>query len=102
VIFQVRSAEMMKLFLLHGGDMHKLGPAYCPHPFTLLSNYTSLIRDIAADTIERRDLVKLIELLIEEGADVNAVDRVGDTPFMNCAKSGDVKLCKFLVERGAD
>jgi hypothetical protein len=50
--------------------------------------------------------VKLAKFLIEEGADVNAIDQLGDTPcgtpFINCARSGDVKLCKFLVEWGAD
>jgi hypothetical protein len=102
LIFFVKSVQMMKLFLRYGGDMHKVCPAYYPHPFTLLLNYTALLRDKAVDSIERREMAKLVEFLIEEGADVNAVDRVGDTPFMNCVKSGDVKLCKFLVEKGAD
>jgi ankyrin repeat protein len=102
LIFVVKSVEMMKLFLRYGGDMHKRGPPHFPHPITLLLNCTALLRDKAVDSVERRDLVKLIEFLIEEGADVNAVDEFGSTPFMDCARNGETGLCEFLVERGAD
>jgi ankyrin repeat protein len=47
-------------------------------------------------------LVKLIEFLIEEGADINAVDEFESSPFRNCARNGEAGLCKFLVDRGAD
>jgi ankyrin repeat protein len=73
-----------------------------PHPCTLLLNCTVGLIEYGVDSIERRDLVKVIEFLIGEGANLNAFDQFGDTPFMNCAKGGDVRLCKFLVERGAD
>jgi ankyrin repeat protein len=51
---------------------------------------------------ERKQLVKIIKFLIEEGAGVNEANKEGTTPFMNCAKSGEKKLCKFLVDRGVD
>jgi ankyrin repeat protein len=102
LIFEVNSIKMLKLFLRNGGDMDKRGPPHYPHPTTLLLNCTAVLRKRAADSIERRELVKLIEFQIEEGANINAVDEFGITPFMNCARNGETGLCKFLVERGAD
>jgi hypothetical protein len=101
-IFYVKSVDMMMLFIRYGGDMYKHGPPLYPTPITLLFHFTSLLHDHTADSIERRDLVKLAEFLIEEGADVNAVDELGSSSFWNCAGSGETGLCKFLVERGAD
>jgi hypothetical protein len=102
LIFYVSSVKMMLLFLRYDGDMHKLGPPHYPHPFTLLLNSTASLDDHATDSIERSELVKLVEFLIEEGAEVNAVEENGNTPFINCASDGETELCKFLVERGAD
>jgi hypothetical protein len=70
LIFYVMSVKMMKMFLRYGGDMHKLGPPLYPNPRTLLFRCTASLRNY----IEKRELVKLIKFLIEEGADVNAVD----------------------------
>jgi hypothetical protein len=64
---------MIRLFIRHGGDMYKLGPPLYPNPRTLLFSCTASLRDYI-DSIEKRDLVNLIKFLIEEGADVNAVD----------------------------
>jgi ankyrin repeat protein len=102
LIFGARSVEMMKLFLRYGGDIHKHGPPLHPHPFTLLLTCTGGLIEYGVDSIERRDLVMLIEFLIEEGSDVKAVDSLGFTPFWNCARDSETGLCKFLVERGAD
>jgi hypothetical protein len=101
LIFWATSVEMVKLFLRYDGDMHKLGPPFAPNPISLLFSCTAYLRKHAADSIERRDLVKLIKFLIEEGADVNAVDCLGFTPFINCATGGESELCKMLVDRGA-
>jgi ankyrin repeat protein len=102
LIFYVTSVKMMKLFLHYGGDMHKLGPPNYPHPISLLLSCTASLKQYGVDSSKRRELVKLIELLIEEGADINAVDEEGFTPFINCARNSETGLCKFLVERGAD
>jgi ankyrin repeat protein len=102
LIFEVKSVKMMKLFLRYGGDMHKLGRPLHPHPITLMLDSTSSLHNYTADSKDRSDLVKLIEFLIEEGGDFNAVDEFGSTPFINCARNGETGLCKFLVERGAN
>jgi hypothetical protein len=102
LIFSVRNVKMSKLFLRYGGDIHKLGPPLHPTPYTLLLNCTTNLQNYGVVSIERRDLVKLIEFLIEEGADVNDVDELGTTSFMNCIMNGEAGLCKLLVGRGAD
>jgi hypothetical protein len=102
LIFYVRSVKMMLLFLRYDGDMHKLGPSFAPRPISMLVNYTANLPNYAADSSERRELVKLIKFLILQGADVNAVDELGSSSFWNCARSSETGLCKFLVERGAD
>jgi ankyrin repeat protein len=101
LIFQVRNVEMMKQFLRYGGNMHQIGPPLHPHQHSLLLNYTAAFSQYI-DSIEKRELVKLIKLLIEEGAELNAVDKLGATPFMNCAIGGEKELCKFLVAQGAN
>jgi ankyrin repeat protein len=79
---------MIKLFLRYGGDIHKLGPPHYLHPSTLLLSCTASLRNFI-DSFKKRELVKLIKFLIEEGADVDAVDCLGFTPFMNCAIGGE-------------
>jgi hypothetical protein len=97
LIFGVKSVEMIKLLLQHGGDIHKLGPPLYPHPRTLLYECSLRLKD-------RKDIksVKLIEFLIEEGADVIMKDELGLTAFWNCIIYGELGLCILLVERGAD
>jgi hypothetical protein len=99
-IFWVKSVKMIKLFLRYGGDIHKIGPPLHPHPITLMLENTAFLLNLAVDSIERRDMVKLIEFLIQEGADVNAVDELGTTSFWNCARNCEMGLCNLLVERG--
>src|SRR5205085_12047373 len=41
-------------------------------------------------------------LLIEAGADVNAVDATGMTPLMHAVTGGNLRVVRFLLEQGAD
>lgn len=45
---------------------------------------------------------KLVKLLIEKGADVNAQDYAGWTALHNAAQAGNVEMMKLLLENGAD
>jgi ankyrin repeat protein len=97
LILRVKSVEMIKLLLQHGGDIHKLGPPLYPHPRTLLYECSLRLKDR-----NDRKSVKLIEFLIEEGSDVLLKDELGLTAFWNCIIYGEMGLCILLVERGAD
>jgi ankyrin repeat protein len=44
----------------------------------------------------------VIEVLLDAGADVNAVQHAGYTPLLEAAQSGDSELVELLLERGAD
>lgn len=45
---------------------------------------------------------KIIELLLEYGADINAVELSGDTPLTYIIKNRDLDLFQNLIDRGAD
>jgi ankyrin repeat protein len=45
---------------------------------------------------------KAVELLIQEGANLNARDRLGDTALMNAALKGHIEIVELLISKGAD
>ncbi|KAJ1449141.1 hypothetical protein M885DRAFT_536810 [Pelagophyceae sp. CCMP2097] len=48
------------------------------------------------------DFFECAEYLVNEGADVDALDkRAGETPLHRGARNGHVRVCRFLVDRGA-
>src|SRR5512134_2345858 len=53
------------------------------------------------EATKQGDLEK-VRSLLEEGADINAKDRYGQTALMNAAHAGQVELVRLLVEKGAD
>ena len=46
--------------------------------------------------------LKCVQALIEAGADVNYVDKDGDTALMAAASEGHTEIVKLLVEKGAN
>ena len=50
----------------------------------------------------KKDIVKIIEKLIEKGADLNAQNYFGKTPLMTAAEREEKTLMKILLEAGAD
>ena len=58
-------------------------------------------RRALVDAVSRGNREK-IELLIAQGADVNARDSNGNTPLMLAARSGHSEIVQFLIARGAD
>lgn len=45
---------------------------------------------------------RMVELLIEKGADINNVDRRGRTPLMEASLFGRIKVVELLLRHGAD
>ena len=45
--------------------------------------------------------VELVQLLIQAGADVNAVDQMGKTPLHHAAETGNIPLIRILLDAGA-
>jgi ankyrin repeat protein len=43
-----------------------------------------------------------VRKLITEGADINALDRYGQTALMNAAMHGNVEVARVLLEHGAE
>jgi serine/threonine protein kinase len=52
-------------------------------------------------SVSRRRL-GVLRLLLERGANVNAIDDRENTPLMLAAKSGQIEMVRLLLERGAD
>jgi ankyrin repeat protein len=49
--------------------------------------------------------LEIVKFLVAKGADVNAVDRAGNTALMRAVGSSNaqaLEIVKFLVEKGAD
>uniref|UniRef100_A0A7N2LB40 Uncharacterized protein n=1 Tax=Quercus lobata TaxID=97700 RepID=A0A7N2LB40_QUELO len=66
-------------------------------PFTMLPvGCTPLHRAASTGNSE------VCELLIEEGAEVDAVDKAGQTPLMNAVICYDKEVALLLIRHGAD
>jgi ankyrin repeat protein len=46
--------------------------------------------------------VENVARYLKEGADINTLDPVGNTPLMLAAQRGHPETVKFLIEKGAD
>jgi len=45
---------------------------------------------------------QIVQLLIENGADINGVSHAGFTPLLFAARSGDIETSRLLIDAGAD
>ncbi|MEO6182335.1 MAG: ankyrin repeat domain-containing protein [Verrucomicrobiota bacterium] len=57
---------------------------------------------VGSQPIHEANSVEMIQLLVEGGADVNAIDGCGEWPLKSAAENNDVKLIKWLLDHGAD
>jgi len=45
---------------------------------------------------------EVVAVLLDAGADINALDRYGQTALINATYQGDIELVKLLVAKGAE
>jgi len=77
--------QMLRLLLAHGGDAAKEEPAGWP---------------LVNQAVVQGAPVEVIRLLVENGAQVNALDKEGGTPLARAGLNGDVEAARVLLELG--
>ena len=117
-----QNIEELKLHIAAGGDVNRMivnGPVVrTPLYYAAMGRHNELVGiliDAGADVNVKYDdgpllhlavwqgMKSTIEILIEKGTDVNAMDINGNTPLHIAAPSGnDLYLVKLLVNKGAD
>ena len=55
-----------------------------------------------SSTRDEIDLVKCVDALITKGAEINAAERHRMVALMFAAQKGNLKICKLLLEKGAE
>jgi ankyrin repeat protein len=56
---------------------------------------------VAADR-RKESMVPMLSVLMEHGADINSVDKDGNTPLFVAASHGDLEVVRILAKHGAD
>ncbi|MFC7373206.1 ankyrin repeat domain-containing protein [Fictibacillus iocasae] len=85
--------EMVRQLLAAGAEINAMSHSLLP----FIPSNTALHAAISG-----RQPAELISLLIEHGADVNAIDSEGHKPIQTAAFEGNVEIAKRLLENGAD
>jgi ankyrin len=114
--------DVARFLLDHGGDVNA-GDFYGRTPLWAAVDFRNIDLDHGVDKgVDRAPVADFIKLLIDRGANVNArtkeyhpgrrwlyslgdvswVDMTGQTAFLRAALSGDTKIMRLLLERGAD
>ncbi|XP_031780022.1 putative ankyrin repeat protein RF_0381 [Nasonia vitripennis] len=62
----------------------------------------ALVSSYRGETIYSEELRRLVKILLDTGADVDATDVNGCSPIQSAVYTGDVKLVKTLIDAGAD
>jgi ankyrin repeat protein len=84
---------VIKALLSAGADINALSHSQLP----FIPSNTALHAAIAG-----KQSVELVALLIEHGADVNAVDSEGHKPIQSAAFEGNIEIANVLIRHGAD
>ncbi len=52
--------------------------------------------------VTRTENIERVQVLLDEGADINSFDKYGQTALMNAATCGDLNLVQVLAKHGAE
>lgn len=86
-----RNADIVRFLLENNADV-KIRDSYNK---TVLHGYE--VSEIKGDR-----LLTTLKILIDSGADINAISDIGETPLMNMVLINSKEAVKFLLENGAD
>jgi ankyrin repeat protein len=118
VAIQNAHLDMANLLIAHGADVN-ISNKKGWNPLYLAVKDRSLEKGTMPNpTVDKEGMFKLISLIVEKGADVNArlkddtevhnsirstwLRETGATPFLRAAFSGDLPVMKLLMAHGAD
>ncbi|XEC97517.1 ankyrin repeat domain-containing protein [Paenibacillus tarimensis] len=79
----------------YGADINALSHS----KVSFIPSNTALHAAIAGNNI---DVVNVVEVLIQKGAEINAVDSNGHTPIQAAAFEGNLEIAQLLIDNGAD
>lgn len=112
---QKEDGHALALFLLAGMDPNSIGGGYSALEHaapsvemlrTLLQAGADVNRSggVTTPLVEAagRGSVAAVDLLLQNGADVNGTDATGNTPLMAASKRGAGEIVALLLKRGAD
>ncbi len=89
----------MKLLLKHGADPSIPNEDDCP-PLLVAAGFDTRAPEEEAGTED--EAMEAVQLLLSLGADINAVDKNGETVMHGAAYASWPNMARLLVERGAD
>ena len=88
-----RKYEILKLLLEHGADPNRFDESLKCTPLHSAAGRAFI-------STGERFRIKMVELLLSKGADVNSRTDQGDTP-LHCARNR-LRICKILIQHGAE
>jgi uncharacterized protein len=93
-------AEVVKVLLAKGADP-KLTTKFGMTPVMAAAGLGTKEEDTTGRKKTEAQAVASIQLCLDAGADVNAIDNQGDTALHGAAQKGDDQVVQFLVDHGA-
>src|SRR3984957_5302246 len=93
-------SEAVKVLLAKGADP-KLSTKFGIQPLMAAAGLGTKEEDTTGRKKTEAQAVASIQLCLDAGADVNAIDNQGDTALHGAAQKGDDQVVQFLVDHGA-